>query len=238
MSFLERLYGILFQPVKTIREIIRKKPIWQSILVLILTGLLPAITAKIIYPKDLYGNGMNIFSSSQFYSIFMTMAIVSSIFLRPVMLFVSTSVYHLIAEFMGFKAQIKDGEKTFIEDGSNSDNQNDETAIGTGKGLYSALAFATLPTIFMVIINLIFRFTTVHYVWIFNLIFTIWVIVLDIISIRENYKMNNGNAALTFFLPFIVLIVILILMMIFMGVVMAPAINEIMRNIHSMPIPY
>lgn len=241
MNFFDRLYGVLFQPAETFGEIAKKKPIWQSIIVLILTGFLPAITQKVPamrFPSDPYMPDF-----SKMVPMFLTMAVFATIFIRPITHFVTTSVYHLLAELFDGKMFVKYETEPTLKEIVEEDSeialevkgQEENEVIGTGKGLYSALAFATLPMLFTVPFNLIFRFTSLNIGWLFTIIFGIWVLVLKIIAIKENYKVNGGNAALIYFLPYIVGIILFVILMIFIGATMASIFSTFLKD---MPMQY
>ncbi|HHY80260.1 MAG TPA: YIP1 family protein, partial [Thermoanaerobacter sp.] len=101
--------------------------------------------------------------------------------------------------------------------------------------LYSAIGFAKLPMIFMVVVNLFVRLLNSRagliLTYLFLAIFTVWVIVLEIIAIKENYKMSTGNAVLVYFLPYIVLVVLFIIMIIFAGATFISIFSEVLKNV-------
>lgn len=241
MNFFDRLYGVLFQPAETLREIAKNKPIWQSIVVLILTGFLPVITQKA--PQMQFPSDPNMPDFSKMMPVFVTMTVFATIFIRPISHFVTTSVYHLLTELFEGKMFFRnDAEPSLneIADGNyeqtlEGEKPAESEVIGTGKGLYSALAFATLPMLFAVPINLIFRFTTWNLGWLFEILFGIWVLVLKIIAIKENYRMNGGNATLIYFLPYIVGIILFVIMLIFVGATFVSVFSTILKD---MPIQY
>ncbi|SNX55060.1 YIP1 family protein [Thermoanaerobacterium sp. RBIITD] len=237
MNFFDRLYGILFQPVETLREIVRKKPFWQAVIVIIITGLLPTLTRDYSAYNHLLTNEPNFPSFGKIIPAFYSMAIAFAIIINPMTAFIKTAIYHLIAEFMDSKMFTKDTPEMSLKEIAEGDEEEHETKevegdiIGTGKGLYAGLSFATLPMIFLTLSNLLVRFTGWNINWLFVLIFFIWSIVLQIIAIKENYKMNGGNATLTFFLPIIVVIIVFIIMMIFIGASIASIFSSIAKDI-------
>lgn len=245
MNFLERLYGIIFQPVETIKEIVRKKPIWQAIVVVIITGLLTvtsnyrftiASTNFFTYTPDMPDFG-------RLRALLVPIAVFSSIFIVPLTYFVYAAIYHFLAEIFEGKMYAEAEDKASFaqikEDNTENelkDNEEKEAVlIGTAKGLYSAMGFAKLPMIFMVVVNLIVRLLNLRVglivTYLFLAILTIWIIVLDIIAIRENYKMSTGNAVLVYFLPYIVLVILFIIMMIVAGATFISVFSEILNNV-------
>ncbi|WP_029687641.1 Yip1 family protein [Thermoanaerobacter sp. A7A] len=244
MNFLERLYGIFFQPVETIKEIVRKKPIWQAVVVIIVTGLLTMTSSRFtMVSPDLFSSTPGMPDFGRLRSLFVPMAVFGSIFIAPLTYFLFAAVYHFLAEILDGKMYAKTEDNTPLtqnEDNSGEIQQmtagdGDEIVIGTAKGLYSAMGFAKLPMIFMVPVNLFARLLSERggaiLTDLFIIAFTIWVIVLEIISIRENYKMTTGNAVLVYFLPYIVLIVLFIIMMIFVGATFVSVFSTIFKNI-------
>ncbi|SHF17772.1 Yip1 domain-containing protein [Thermoanaerobacter uzonensis DSM 18761] len=245
MNFLERLYGVFFQPVETIKEIVRKKPIWQAVVVIIATGLL-TVTSNYSFTMS----STNFFTSSQgmpdfgrLRSLFIIMAVFGSVFIAPLTYFVYAAVYHFLAEILEGKmyANVEDNvsftqiEEKNLQVEQKTNEEKEEVVIGTAKGLYSAIGFAKLPMIFMVVVNLFARLLNpkagLIFMYLFLAIFTVWVIVLEIIAIRENYKMSTGNAVFVFFLPYIVLILLFIIMMIFMGATFISLFSEVLKNV-------
>lgn len=232
MNFFERLYGILFQPKQTLRDILKNKPIWQSIIVLILTGVLAITSRKFDFMQLPIMPGEPTIGLQRMYSIIITFAVFITIFVSPIIVFVRVSIFHFLAELFGGKLYYKTEDETNTEQtGSESENLQDINEIinkqsdilGTAKGLYSALAFSSLPMIFIVPINFILRFTSGSTELIlsslFNLGFAIWILILEVIAIRENYKMSTGNSILVYFLPTIVMIVLFIIFLVYFGTI-------------------
>lgn len=81
-----------------------------------------------------------------------------------------------------------------------------------GIGLFTSMAFATLPFIFMVPVNLFSTLTGVNISPLFSFLFWIWIIALQVISVRETYRFSTGRAALAYFaLPIAVIAMVFIL---------------------------
>lgn len=245
MNFLERLYGIFFQPVETIKEIVREKPIWQAVVVIIVTGLL-TVTSNYSFTMvgtDFFTSSSGMPDVGRLRALFVPMAVFGSIFIAPLTYFVYAAVYHFLAEILEGKmyANVEDNvsfiqiEENNAEIEQKASGEKEEVVIGTAKGLYSAIGFAKLPMIFMVVVNLFVRLLNpkagLIFMYLFLAIFTVWVIVLEIIAIKENYKMSTGNAVLVYFLPYIVLVVLFIIMIIFAGATFISVFSEFLKNV-------
>ncbi|MGB9809787.1 MAG: YIP1 family protein, partial [Caldanaerobacter sp.] len=230
-NFFERIYGVFFQPKETMADIVRKKPVWQGVLVLILVGLLSSLLAfklgpfgqvSLTEPGLPHTPGFNHFNN-----LFFVFIVFASIFINPILYFVNAAIYHFIAEVLG-------GEMYWKEE----NEEREEVILGTGRGLYSAVCFSVLPSIFSALISPIITKVSGAGGIIISIIVSIgvfvWVAILNIIAIKENYKLSTGNATLVFFLPAIVVIVIGIIVILILGSAFLGIFSDIMRGMPPM----
>ncbi|ERM91148.1 hypothetical protein O163_12005 [Caldanaerobacter subterraneus subsp. yonseiensis KB-1] len=225
MNFFERIYGVFFQPRETMADIVRKKPVWEGIIVLIIVSLLSSVLAfKVGISGQPIQPGPGFSHAPRLNNLFFGFIVFGSIFLTPILYFIYAAIYHFLAEVLG-------GEMYWREE----KEEGEAVVLGTAKGLYSAVCFAVLPNIFSALISpFLMKFMggiggvllgiTV------SLGIFIWIAFLNILAMKENYKLSTGNAALVFFMPVIVGIVIAILMAIFLGSVFAGVFSEMMRS--------
>jgi len=95
---------------------------------------------------------------------------------------------------------------------------------GKGKAseLFLCVCLSFLPFIFLAPMALIFKSLDLTFLWpIFQFSVIIWIIVLQINSIRTVYGLNGSQAVLTYFIPFAVLFFILVLVLIIASVFIA-----------------
>lgn len=188
MSFFKRIFGVISKPKDTLSEVSAAAPIWQGISVLVVTGLLPIL---FLFNQDLFIKNLGAVSSPytinqmmMLMPVIMVFSVFGVMILRPIFHFVSTSIFHLLAGFFGYKSD--------------------------GKGLFSSLAFANFPSILSSIIYLILlalNLTPISII--FSLGIMVWVIVLKILAIKYSYSMSGGKATLIYFLPTITIIAII-----------------------------
>lgn len=81
---------------------------------------------------------------------------------------------------------------------------------GTYRGTFTALAFANVPSLIGVPVDLLgVALPTVRLLaGLVGLALTVWVIVLAVIAIRESHALSTGRAVLTLVIPVVVLLVI------------------------------
>lgn len=195
-DFLDNLYGVLFRPNETFKKITREQKIGQGLVVLILSSVFPLMAAfqrpnfRFSYslPPEIPWQIRHILPRMGPY--FLLIGIVAVILFRPAMMFVYTGVLHLLSGFMGGR--------------------------GSGKGLYAGLCYSTLPLVFGAPVTFISRLSRTGFINApLYFMFFIWMVLLQITSIKQNNDFPTITAAIVFFLPLLFLIGVMILMMIF-----------------------
>ncbi|MTI71346.1 MAG: YIP1 family protein [Firmicutes bacterium] len=198
---------MITRPKETLKDISENKPIVQSLILLVILGLMPFmmfINNDILFnAADLNPMEMEMFQ--RIMPAFFIFFVFGAMLLAPIFQFISTGIYNLLSEFFGYE--------------------------GNGKGLFATLVFASVPNIFANIFSVILAYSgAISFSWLLTLPFTIWVIVLKIFAIRENYSMSGGKATLVYFIPVIVIFVLFIIAMILMFTTIAsqmgPWMNE------------
>ena len=94
-----------------------------------------------------------------------------------------------------------------------------ESFKGEGKAteLFPCICLSLLPYIFLAPMALILKFSGINvtFLWIFfNFLILVWVIALQISSLKIVYEINGPAATLTYFIPFAVVFVLSILILI------------------------
>ena len=179
----ELLYGVLFQPVSTLRYITSQPLLGKALLVILMIQLgnwyMSVATAA---DEDLLQSLLAEYPAltSNLTSVLLNLKILSvmaGLTFSLLIWFVGSAIFNLLAELQG---------------GSSN-----------GRGLLAALGFAQLPEIALIPVR--YFFLVVNWsqigVTLISLGIGIWVIILSIISIREATGLTNGHAILTFFLP-------------------------------------
>ncbi|MCL6472643.1 MAG: YIP1 family protein [Firmicutes bacterium] len=192
-DFVDLLYGVIAKPVPTLRYIAKTRLIAQGIALFIAVAWITSIAS---IPSQYYLFKLMPDSTGEA-DIFSRLSIIMPLIVAPFLaiagLAIISGIYHGLA-------------KLFKGDGSYG-------------SLISTLSFASFPRLFAVPFSLIVLFggrtgsfpTFFISMIIFALVsqaFAIWVIVLDIIVIRENYRLSTGKATLVYFIPVIAFIIL------------------------------
>lgn len=195
-DFLDNLYGVLFRPNETLKKITRQEKIGQGLIVLILSSVFPLMAAfqrqnfrfSYALPPGMPWHMQTVIPQMGPY--FLLIGITAVILFRPAMMFVYTGVLHLLSNFMGGR--------------------------GSGKGLYAGMCFSTLPMVFGAPVTFISRISGIRFINApLYFIFFIWMILLQITSIKQNNDFPTVTAAAVFFLPWLFIIGVMMFMMIF-----------------------
>lgn len=181
-KLLEWLYGVLASPVQTLNEIAREKPVGLAFLVYLGVAVLVMVS--------------NIFGDQGFVVLEETMAelgifipasvlITGAIVFAVASIFIITALLHLLARLFG----------------------------GSGGywNLFSAYAFADFPMIISVLITLIAAYLgTVGAVFggLITFGLSIWVIVLQVIALRESHGLSTGASIGAYVIHFVIIIAI------------------------------
>jgi len=191
---LAALSGVIVHPVQTLREITGEKPwVWGIVVYLVsswVSFMASFLTGWRNLPEVFMPSELNL-------SAFLVGVVLSAPIFSLLGLLVISGIYHLIARLLK-------GEGSFV-------------------GLLSGLGFASFPTILTAPFALLGVVGGLFGSLVYNLaVFavSIWVLVLNIIAIRENYAFSTGKAVLTFFIP-VILFFVLVMLAILVAVVVA-----------------
>lgn len=210
MNFFKRIYGMVVKPKETLDDIIEKAPVWQGLIIIVILSLLPVF---IMFNKDIIlnnlGTGVNPYDIdiiTKMLPIMTIMGVFFAMILTPIFQFIWVGMYNMISDFLGHK--------------------------GSGKSLFAAFGFTSVPSIFSLLIYAVLVNTSVQFLsTIFSLLISIWVIMLQIIALKKNYKMGTGTATLTYFIPWIITIVIVGLFIILGILTMIPIMQELSNQL-------
>ena len=186
-GIVETLIGVIARPTSTIGSICQQRPIGWAIVVYLVVCLVSAFAAigLVFHLAGLPDFGAPPLTAA----VDIPGTLVGTPIIGLLTLVVFTAIYHLVASVLGGK--------------------------GSYWGLFSGLAFAALPNIFfapLTAISLplgIIGGTILYGLGAIGL--TLWIVVLGVIAIRENYVVSTGRAVLIYLLPLILLVILGIL---------------------------
>ncbi|EOD00577.1 YIP1 family protein [Caldisalinibacter kiritimatiensis] len=204
MSFFKRIYGVIVRPRSTFREISNAPSVWQGIIALV--GM-SVISTLLIFNKNyfikVFGTGATFLKLNtilKMMPVIIALGVFATMILTPIFHFVSVSILNLLCEFFGYS--------------------------GNGKGLFTTLAFASIPSLISSIIFAILVAVDLQQISIiFTIGISIWMIVLKIFAIKETYSMSGGKATLIYFIPIITIITVIVLFTLSITMSIIPIIN-------------
>lgn len=186
------LFGIIVRPKETLYDIALEKPAGIAFLVYIVITMLNAVTS-------LYGNQAMDAIDEVMYDVGFYIApawlILAGIFFSIVSIFISTLLIHLFARLFGGR--------------------------GGYWNLFSAYAFAAFPLIIGVPVTIFFGFLGLFGDILGGLVtfgLAIWVLVLEIIAIREAHGISTGMSILAYIIHLVILFVIPVAIAVFLVV--------------------
>ncbi len=181
-KLLEWLFGVMASPVRTLNEIAREKPVGLAFLVYL--GVAFLVIASNIFS----GEGLLVLEESMVeLGVFISAPILisGSLIFAVVSIFILTALLHLLARLFGGR--------------------------GGYWNLFSAYAFADFPMIISVPVTLIIAYAGIVGAIFGGLItfgLSIWVIVLQVIALRESHGLSTGASIGAYVIHFVILIAI------------------------------
>ncbi len=176
------LFGVIARPGETLNEIAAEKPVGLAFLVYLIVAALNAIT-------NTYSNQSMDAIDELMFEVGFYLApywfVIGAVFFSIISIFISTLLIHLFARLFGGR--------------------------GGYWSLFSAYAFAVFPLIIGVPTTVFLGLTGVFGSVISGLItfgLAIWVLILEVIAIREAHGITTGMSILAYFIHLIILIVI------------------------------
>jgi len=186
----ELLYGVIANPVETLRYVAKHKLVAVGILIYVAVAWIGAFAS---IPGTLNSfeqipdlSGIPMFNPHSI----VIFTVVATPFFSLLGMFISAGILHLIASLLKGKGEFP--------------------------GLISAVGFASFPMIISTPLSLLDYMlgVSISLYGIISLPFTLWTIVLTIIGIRENYNFSTARAVWTFFIPLIALFLLVMLLVI------------------------
>lgn len=180
MNFTEIIYGILFEPVATLRYLAENKPLAQGLIV-----FLSVLIFNIIMGQGNAALGEEMQALDIPFQLGWFINIVAGIF-SFIMLFVIAAVFSLLGELIYGKSN--------------------------AAGLLVCFAFVSIPGVLGPALQYVSSLAGIEWLAVFlSLAVGIWVLVLQVLALREALGINTGQAIIIFLLPLAVVIGLIIL---------------------------
>jgi len=187
------LLGVITSPVSTLKEVASKKPVWWGLLIYLGISILGSLAA--IFDPDLVAIYEEMTRQLTFTIPFLLLTL-GGMLISVLLLLIFVGVLHLFGSLFG----------------------------GSGGywNLFSAYTFASFPGIIGVPITVLGGLLGVVGSILSGLVgfaISIWVIVLQVIALRESHGLSTGMAILAYFITIFILVIVPIFLVI--GLVMA-----------------
>jgi len=181
-KLLEWLYGVLASPVRTLNEIAREKPVGPAFLVYLGVALL-------VMASNIFGDGgfAVLEKSMAELGLFIPSSVIiaGALVFAVVSIFIITALLHLLARLFGGR--------------------------GGYWNLFSAYAFADFPMIISVPVTFIAALAGTVGAILGGLVtfgLSIWVIVLQVIALRESHNLSTGASIGAYVIHFVIIIAV------------------------------
>jgi len=190
-DLLENIFGTLFSPASTFRRMLEERTTVTIAAIIVLIACICSGAGSILMQNAV----MSLFAEFPGFEV-VPLSPAASIILSVVIGFIGwvvvAGVLHVVAKILG-------GKGVFTE-------------------MLVLMGFATLPNVFQAPIGLVAVLSgglTGAFISLgLSGILAIWILILDVLAIREAHKFSTGRAIATLVLPFVVLIVLVFILMI------------------------
>ncbi len=185
LSFLELVYGVLFEPGKTMEKVVQKPPLGIVALVVAVLSMLGSLMGMLIISKSL---GAAAGRPLPGIGTLALLGIVLGLFWGYLKWFGYSAVVHLTAELLG--------------------------GGGGAKGVFAAVGLAGLPYIFNIPVQFMgywFGAGNVVLFFLAGLAFGVWSVVLLVVGVCRAHGLSCSRAALAVFTPALALVFLLFL---------------------------
>ncbi|QGU00702.1 hypothetical protein SYNTR_2108 [Candidatus Syntrophocurvum alkaliphilum] len=185
MSLTDRLYGIIFEPAKTLKIISEEKPVSQALIVFLVVIIFNAVVNQSIDSVVGNNNVHQLAAIQDFVWIFSLFAIIIAV----VLLFVQAGLYSLLGDVI-------------------YSQQN-------GRGLLASLSFAHVPGVLGPALYYAGVLAGINWLGaILSLAVSIWVLILQVLAVRESLGLYTYQAVFIFLLPVLVMILLLVVILV------------------------
>jgi hypothetical protein len=185
LGFLELIYGVLLDPLPTLRQVAVQPPVGLTVLIFTLVSVVNVLSITLVTA----GKGNLVFpglpqTATQAIQALIPVITLLWLVLKYLKWFVCSGVLHLVATLLGSHGYVQ--------------------------GVFTVTGLAILPSLFMVPLNLLLYWITAPsftiIITLLSLLIYIWGIILVIFGLREVYNFSTGKSLLVLFLPPVVTI--------------------------------
>lgn len=182
-GILDILYQVLASPSKALGEVSNRKPLGWAVITAVFIAVVLSLTF-LPKPSEL----VEVIFDMEKGSINLALAVFFWVIIFLVALFIEGGIFHLIAALLRGR--------------------------GSYLGMVCGLCFACFPFVFFAPLTLLRALLGASGIILYpigSLVFFLWILVLGIIAIRQNYQFSLWRAITTYFIPGILLIIVPIL---------------------------
>ena len=179
-GILDILYQILVSPSKALAEVSNRKPLGWAVITAVFIAVVLSLTF-LPNPSEL----VEVIFDMEKRSLNPALAIFLWVIIFLVALFVEGGIFHLTALLLRGR--------------------------GSYLGMVCGLCFACFPFVFfapLILLRALLGASGIILYPIGSLVFFLWILVLEISAIRQNYHLSLGRAIATYFIPGILLIIV------------------------------
>jgi hypothetical protein len=205
-SLFDLLHGVIVKPTSTFKYVSAKKSWVAGALIYLLStwiGVIAGLPAQIENLKQLQ---TTVFSESSFVIFAVIFMVLVLPFILEFGLFFTGGIYHILAKL--FKGN------------------------GSYAGIIASLGFASFPQVLLTPLSLLFfvegsvgKIIAMLISFSFSSLLSIWVLVLNIFAVRENYKLSTARAAAVCLIPIAAVIIISVFLAVLLIALIAGSID-------------
>lgn len=177
IGVLEAVYGIIFQPVATLRQLSTWGRFRWGLFIYALILLFDQVVVSATLPSTYWETMMGVSAGTLFVALYPALMGIT---------FTAVAVLHACALLLGGKGQFR--------------------------GFFAATAFAALPMVFLSLLSFLEYMGSLSgfFSAVPSLVVALWLLVLQVLAVRESHLVSTGKAVLICFLPFMFMLVSLL----------------------------
>lgn len=178
-GFLELIYGVLFEPGTVFRKVVARPPLGQTVIIFTLVNVIVALMNALVTSRLMYQHATDQMAGFM-HALSPVLGILGLVFQYGKWFFYS-GLLHLLAELLGGR--------------------------GRATGVFIITGLASLPSIFIVPVNLLLflfgvrGFTLSVLIYLLGIIILVWGAFLLVLGIREEHRFSTGRAVAVVLLP-------------------------------------
>lgn len=189
-SFLEIVYGVLFEPVKTMKRTAENPPLATALVIVTILSLLGTIMGLLTFSRVI-SQSLGTEGGLPAAGSLVPVAVFAGLVMSYIKWFSGSAVLHLTADLLGGR--------------------------GGARGVFAAVGLAGLPNILLIPFQFLgYRYGLENLavnllLLLAGLAIWVWSSIIIIIGIREAHLFSTGRSVLVFVIPYLVLFLLLIL---------------------------